>query len=108
MATQGAAYVFTLLALVFNDFAGNGRSGALFYDPSIGQSYTALSNGNGTYSYVPNLFTAHFDTLRTGDFNGDGKADLVVYNSHTALGLHRHEQWRRNVRVPVSVLESRL
>ena len=70
---------------VFNDFVRNGRSGALLYDPSSGQSYTALSNGNGTYSYPGNLFTPGFDTLRTGDFNGDGKADLVVYNSHNAL-----------------------
>ena len=67
------------------DFAGNGHSDVLLYDPSLGQSYTALSNGNGTYSYIPNLFTPAFDTLRTGDFNGDGKADLVLYNSHNAL-----------------------
>jgi hypothetical protein len=70
---------------VFNDFVRNGRSGAFLYDPSSGQSYTALSNGNGTYSYPSNLLTPGFDTLRTGDFNGDGKADVVVYNSHTAL-----------------------
>ena len=67
------------------DFAGNGRSGALLYDPNLGQPYTALSNANGTYQYVPNLFTAHFDTLLTGDYNGDGKTDLIVYNSQTAL-----------------------
>src|SRR6202011_249766 len=50
-----------------------------------GTVYTALSNGNGTYQYVYNLFTPALDTLRSGDFNGDGEADLVVYNSHTAL-----------------------
>jgi hypothetical protein len=55
------------------DFAGTGRSGALLYDPVIGTAYTALSNGDGTYRYVYNLFTPTFDTLRTGDFNGDGK-----------------------------------
>ena len=81
---QGAAYVFTR-PTVINDLSNSGLSGALLYDPSIGQSYTAISNGNGTYSYVPELFTSGFDTLRTGDFNGDGKADLVLYNSHTAL-----------------------
>ena len=67
------------------DFTGNAYSGALLYDPNLGQSYTALSNGNGTFSYAPNLLTPHFDKLRTGDFNGDGKADLIVYNSQTAL-----------------------
>lgn len=67
------------------DFTAIGRSGALLYDPSMGQEYTALSNGNGTYQYSPNLFTSGFDTLRTGDYNGDGKTDLIVYNSHTSL-----------------------
>ena len=32
---------------------------------------------------MPNLFTPGFNILRTGDFNGDGKADLIVYNSQT-------------------------
>ncbi|HEX3746610.1 MAG TPA: SBBP repeat-containing protein [Bryobacteraceae bacterium] len=67
------------------DFAGSGRSGALLYEPSNGQSYTALSNGDGTYRYVPNLIAPNYDILITGDFNGDGKADLIVYNSQTAL-----------------------
>jgi hypothetical protein len=67
------------------DFRGIGRSDILEYDPVKGQAYTGLSNGDGTYSYVPNLFTPGFDTLRTGDFNGDGKADLILYNSQTAL-----------------------
>jgi hypothetical protein len=67
------------------DFEGNSLSGELLYDPSNGQSYTALSNGDGTYQYIPNLFTSGFNILRTGDYNGDGKADLIVYNSQTAL-----------------------
>ena len=75
-----AAYVSCI-----RDFRDIGHSDALTYDPVDGTTYTALSNGNGTYQYVLNLFTSGFDTLRTGDFNGDGKADLVVYNSHTAL-----------------------
>src|SRR5947208_88646 len=40
------------------DFAGNGRSGAIVYDPSNGQEYTLLSNGDGTFQSVPNLFTS--------------------------------------------------
>ena len=68
-----------------HDWAGNGRSGALLYDPVSGQAYTALSNGDGTYQYVSNTFSAGFDTLLTGDFNGDGKADLIVYNSTSGL-----------------------
>lgn len=67
------------------DFAGTFRSGALLYDPSNGQAYTALSSGNGSYQYVPNLFSSGFDIIRSGDFNADRKADLVVYNSHSGL-----------------------
>ena len=68
-----------------HDWAGNGRSGALLYDPVSGQAYTALSNGDGTYQYVSNILTPSYDTLLTGDFNGDGKADLIVYNSTSGL-----------------------
>ena len=68
-----------------NDFAGNGLAGALLYYPPDGTEYTALSNGDGTYQYVPNLLTPGFGTLRTGDFNRDSKLDLVVYDSQTAL-----------------------
>jgi tetratricopeptide (TPR) repeat protein len=66
------------------DFRGIGRSDVLMYESSSGTSYTALSNADGTFTYVYNLFSPGFDILRTGDFNGDGKADLVLYNSHTA------------------------
>jgi hypothetical protein len=72
-------------AYVPNDFEGNLRSGALLYDPASGQEYSALSNGNGTYGYVPNLFSSGFDTVLTGDLSGDGKAGVIVYNSKTAL-----------------------
>jgi hypothetical protein len=67
-----------------HDFTGNGPSGAVLYYPPDGTEYTALSNGDGTYQYVPNLLTSGFDILRTGDFNRDGKLDLVVYNSDNA------------------------
>src|SRR5207244_1099145 len=57
------------------DLLGNARSDVLIYDPSLGQEYSGLSSGNGTYQFIPNLFTSGFDILRSGDFNGDGKVD---------------------------------
>ena len=77
----------TRLPYLFNDFTGKGcTDGELLYDALTGQSYTALSNGDGTYAYTPNAFSSGFDILRTGDFTGDGKADLILYNSQTGAG----------------------
>jgi hypothetical protein len=83
--TVGATFTSTQAVIAPRDFGGNSRSGDLLYDPAIGTAYTALSNGDGTFQYVYNLFQPAFDFLRTGDFNGDHKADLVVYNSKTSL-----------------------
>ena len=53
-AQDGIVLLFaTRLPYLFNDFAGKGCSdGELLYDASTGQSYTALTNGDGTYSYI--------------------------------------------------------
>ncbi len=93
-ATRGAgtdAFVARIVGATnrfsyFADFAGSGCSGGQFlYSPSTGQAYTALTNGDGTYTYVGTPLAAGFDTVRTGDFTGDGKADIIVYNSSTAV-----------------------
>ena len=86
--SQHALFLLTVISLCClltseaggQDFEGNGRSGALIYNPSpsSGQSYSALSNGIGGFRYTGELFSKGFDILRACDFNGDGKADLVL------------------------------
>ncbi len=68
------------------DFVGDGYAGALGYESASGLSFTALSDGNGKYQYVPNSYADGFDTAVTGDFNGDGKADLILYSSKSGAG----------------------
>ncbi len=68
------------------DFVGDGFAGALGYDSVSGLFFTALSDGNGKYQYVPNSYADGFVTAVTGDFNGDGKADLILYNSQNGAG----------------------
>jgi hypothetical protein len=67
------------------DFLGNQRSDVLIYDPVSGTAYTGLSNGDGTFNYVYNLFTPAFDILLSGDWTGSGRAGMVVYSSSTGL-----------------------
>jgi len=64
-----------------DDWTGNGLAGALLYDASNGQEYTAVSLGNGAYIYPPNTFATGIDILRGGDFNGDGKSDVLACTS---------------------------
>ncbi len=51
------------------------------YNSTSGQSRTAISNGDGTVTDGSNSCPAGYNGLRTGDFNGAGKADLISYNN---------------------------
>jgi hypothetical protein len=63
-------------------FNGGTNQGVFLYDPVAGAGYTGLSNGSGLFTYVYNPFSPGFDAIRYGDFNGDGKTDLIAYNVH--------------------------
>ena len=115
----------------FSDFAGNGLSGALLYDPSMASptplsatatvhtstspisslppstlsvpaistatarptsscttrrrpaAYIGFGNGDGTFNFQSLFWSPGYDTVETGDINGDGKTDVALYNSTT-------------------------
>src|SRR5690348_11019053 len=74
------------LESVGQDFAGNGLAGALQYQASSGQSYSALSDGSGSFAYVGEPFSAGLNILRSGYFWGPYKADLALYRTSDGLG----------------------
>jgi hypothetical protein len=69
------------------DFNGDGRDDVAAFDGSSGAWRVALSNGTGFASTSWGSLAAPFgDWSRAlaGDFNGDGRADLAVFNQAAA------------------------
>lgn len=69
------------------DFDGNGKSDALFYYGGDGNFWMGLSDGTnitwhlaGNLSNLGNLVDGKH-AFYTGDFDGDGKSDVLVYGS---------------------------
>jgi hypothetical protein len=61
------------------DFDGSGHMGFATCD-TYGYVYVFLGNGNGTFTAAAPTAAPNCSTLVAGDFNGDGKLDLVVSN----------------------------
>ena len=66
------------------DFNGDGRDDWFVHWKSSGQNYLYLQNSNGTFTRSDNLIAASGingspDNLLSGDFNKDGRADLLFH-----------------------------
>jgi hypothetical protein len=73
------------LALVVNDFNGDGNPDLAFCDlsfDSTGRIGILLGNGDGTFQkpvyYSAHLGTGNVYSFSAGDFNSDGKTDLIA------------------------------
>ncbi|NOT46580.1 MAG: VCBS repeat-containing protein, partial [Acidobacteria bacterium] len=81
-----AAPVFTqftrgLVNIIVGKFNSDGRDDVFVID-ELGQGYSMLSNGNGTFSVAPGSPVTFPSNVpyepQKGDFNSDGRLDLVI------------------------------
>ncbi|MBN8737266.1 MAG: VCBS repeat-containing protein [Xanthomonadales bacterium] len=74
-----------LRASLHNDVNGDGKSDLLFQNTSQGYLGWWLMNGTQVTSTSNQSMTLGYSVVATGDFNGDGKADIVWISKSNAL-----------------------
>ena len=90
-----------LLALTFGDFNGDGKldiAAASYYPGNYsGNVYVLLGKGDGTFQAPITTAAApeytYTNTLAAGDFNKDGKTDLLVTVEGSCSGWHGSAQY---------------
>jgi hypothetical protein len=66
---------------VHNDVNGDGTSDIIEYNPSPARLGWWLMNGTSVSSYNSQFFSAAYHVVATGDFNGDGRTDILWADS---------------------------
>ncbi len=90
------SYVFTGVfhitpsALAVGDFNGDGKTDLIVEDSNNGFVNLLLGNGDGTFqasggTYSIPTSTAGTASIAVGDFNGDGKLDVIVANQSLVI-----------------------
>jgi hypothetical protein len=68
------------------DFDGDGKADILWRNSGTGENYLYPMNGTtilGTEGYIRTVADLNWQTQAVGDYNGDGKADILWRNSAT-------------------------
>jgi RHS repeat-associated protein len=90
MTNIGAGYLPSNSWFTLADVNGDGNADAILYDPVSGNNYVYLAQGDGTFA--PAVSTNIGTGISPGnasftmaDYNGDGRADVVLYNPATGV-----------------------
>jgi hypothetical protein len=91
-ATYSAGFEVSPIGLAVGDFNGDGKlDAAVGHTLGDGNISVLLGNGDGSFQ-APTIYSSGFsfpesDYVSTGDFNHDGKLDLIVGGSGTSILL---------------------